>query len=340
MKEVLEIQKLSLDKISQAHELSELEVIRVDIFGKKGSLTEISKTLASLDSDARKDLGMQLNQAKEKINQALDSRRQLLENEKINKILESEIAEVSLAGRREKLGSIHPISHAVERIVKFFSSIGTQIVEGPECETSWYNFESLNIAKNHPARAMFDTFYLKKEFSNQDDDERFLLRTHTSSVQIRHMENHKPPVKIIAPGRVYRSDYDATHTPMFHQVEGLWIDKGISFADLKTTLIEFLQFFFEDKNLKIRMRPSYFPFTEPSAEVDISSKNLFNGKWIEVLGSGMVHPQVLKNMKIDPEVYSGFAFGVGVERLVMLKYSIDDLRILFDNDIEFLEQFK
>ena len=312
--------------IEAASNVAALDRVRVAYLGKKGSLTEHLKQLGKLPAEERPQAGQAINDAKNILQEAINDRRKFLDNERINTRIAGEKVDVTLPGRGEDTGSLHPITQTIERIESLFSQMGFEVVEGPEVEDDFHNFEALNIPAHHPARAMHDTFYF---------DENTLLRTHTSSVQIRFMKEHKPPVRFIAPGRVYRHDSDMTHTPMFHQVEGLMIDEGINFAELKGLMINFLEHFFE-KKLEVRFRPSYFPFTEPSAEVDIMGGN----GWLEVLGCGMVHPKVLANVGVDSEKYNGIAFGMGVERLAMLRHGIDDLRIFFENDMRFLEQFK
>ncbi len=312
--------------IGAAGNVSDLDRVRVAYLGKKGSLTERLKQLGKLPAEERPQAGQAINDAKNILQEAINDRREFLDNERINTRIAGEKVDVTLPGRGEDTGSLHPITQTIERIESLFSQMGFEVAEGPEVEDDFHNFEALNIPAHHPARAMHDTFYF---------DENTLLRTHTSSVQIRFMKEHKPPVRFIAPGRVYRHDSDMTHTPMFHQVEGLMIDEGINFAELKGLMINFLEHFFE-KKLEVRFRPSYFPFTEPSAEVDIMGEN----GWMEILGCGMVHPKVLANVGVDSEKYNGIAFGMGVERLAMLRHGIDDLRIFFENDMRFLEQFK
>ncbi|MCH8163921.1 MAG: phenylalanine--tRNA ligase subunit alpha [Proteobacteria bacterium] len=312
--------------IDAASHVADLDRVRVAYLGKKGSLTEHLKQLGKLPAEERPQAGQAINDAKNILQEAINDRREFLDNERINTRVAGKKVDVTLPGRGEDTGSLHPITQTIERIESLFSQMGFEVAEGPEVEDDFHNFEALNIPAHHPARAMHDTFYF---------DENTLLRTHTSSVQIRFMKEHKPPVRFIAPGRVYRHDSDMTHTPMFHQVEGLMIDEGINFAELKGLMINFLEHFFE-KKLEVRFRPSYFPFTEPSAEVDIMGEN----GWLEVLGCGMVHPKVLANVGVDSEKYNGIAFGMGVERLAMLRHGIDDLRIFFENDMRFLEQFK
>lgn len=298
---------------------------KVTLLGKKGQLTEVLKALGTVAPEDRPAIGQLVNEVKNKLTQLFEQKEQDLQQADLRARLEKERLDVTLPGRNKDAGGLHPISRSRARISEFFEAAGFGIVEGPEIEDELHNFTALNIPETHPARASHDTFYF-------NDD--LLLRTHTSNVQIREMQAKNTPIRIIAPGRVYRCDSDQTHTPMFHQVEGLWIDKNVNFANLKALLQLFLQDFFE-QNLKLRFRPSFFPFTEPSAEVDV----WFNNRWLEVLGCGMVHPNVLKNVNINPEEYQGFAFGMGIERLTMVRYGITDLRTLFDNDLRFLKEF-
>lgn len=309
-----------------ATDVKTLDEVRVQYLGKKGHLTQLLKGLGKLSNEERPAAGARINEAKEAVSEVLNARKAELESAALEAKLAAETVDVTLPGRQAEVGGLHPVTKVMERIEAFFSRIGYSVEEGPEIEDDYHNFEALNIPGHHPARAMHDTFYF---------DAHRLLRTHTSPVQVRTMEAQKPPIRIICPGRVYRCDYDQTHSPMFHQVEGLIIDKGISFADLKGTLEQFLKEFFEEE-VKVRFRPSYFPFTEPSIEVDIDRGD---GKWLEVLGCGMVHPKVLQMSGIDPEEYTGFAFGMGVERFAMLRYGVDDLRLFFENDLRFLGQF-
>lgn len=327
----------ALEAIAQARDPKELEALRVQFLGKKGSLTEQLKTLGGLPADQRPAAGAAINQAKDTVNNALTERKEALDAAAAEKQLAAEMLDVTLPGRRQSTGGLHPVTRTIERIENIFTRAGFTVVEGPEMEDDYHNFEALNIPAHHPARAMHDTFYF---------DATTLLRTHTSTVQVRTMETTKPPIRIICPGRVYRCDSDVTHTPMFHQVEGLLIDEKVSFADLKGLIGNFLQVFFEAE-LSVRFRPSYFPFTEPSAEVDVQCvvcrgqgcRVCKQSGWLEVLGCGMVHPRVLQMSGIDPEQYTGLAFGMGVDRLAMLRYQIKDLRLLFDNDLRFLRQF-
>ncbi|MBL6734331.1 MAG: phenylalanine--tRNA ligase subunit alpha, partial [Shewanellaceae bacterium] len=293
-------------------DLNDLNEIRVQFLGKKGKITQIMKQLGSLSSAERPIAGQKINQAKQQIQSFLESRQQTLQQEQLNAELAQEWVDVTLPSNRLPIGGLHPVTRTIERIENFFTELGFEIKDGPEIEDSFHNFDALNIPANHPARADHDTFYFNPDM---------LLRTQTSGVQIRTMQTQKPPLRIISTGRVYRNDYDQTHTPMFHQVEGLLIDKHANFAQLKGIIYDFLINFFED-DLNIRFRPSFFPFTEPSAEVDVEGKQ----GWLEVLGCGMVHPNVLKSVNIDPEIYSGFAFGMGIERLTMLRYGVQDLR--------------
>ena len=325
MSDTEKLQTEAIAEVEASADLSSLDQIRVNYLGKKGLLTQQLKQLGKLPADERPQAGQVINLAKAAVQEAIESRKTLLEDEQLNEQIKQGRLDITLPGRGGKRAGLHPITLTLQRIESLFQQIGFDIVEGPEVEDDYHNFEALNIAEDHPARAMHDTFYFP--------DGR-LLRTHTSSVQIRMMQNDKPPFRFIAPGRVYRCDSDMTHTPMFHQVEGLIVDESVTFAELKGLLIDFLEIFFE-KELEIRFRPSYFPFTEPSAEVDIMGER----GWLEVLGCGMVHPNVLKNVGIDPEKYTGLAFGMGVERLAMLYYGVDDLRQFFDNDLRFLEQF-
>lgn len=303
-----------------------LQELRVSLSGKKSALTALSKQMGALDADAKKQYGVYLHELRTHINQALETKAKQLATAAMNAKLASEQIDISLPARGILAGGLHPITQTTERMKQFFVQAGFSVATGPEIESDYYNFEALNISSHHPARAMHDTFYF---------DAHYLLRTHTSSVQIRTMENSEPPIRIICPGRVYRCDSDQTHSPMFHQMEGLMISKSSNFAELKGLIHEFLDAFF-GKKMTVRFRPSFFPFTEPSAEVDILSDN---GKWLEVLGCGMVHPQVLKNCGINPDEYTGFAFGMGIERFAMLYYGIDDLRLFFQNDLRFLKQF-
>ena len=323
--------------IAAAQDSATLEQLRVDYLGKKGQLTGLLKGLSNLTPEDRPKAGALINVVKQELQELIGERKTALDATAVKAKLEQEAIDVTLPGRAKTIGGVHPVTQTIERMEDFFSAIGFDVVEGPEIEDDYHNFEALNIPAHHPARAMHDTFYV---------DEHTVLRTHTSPVQVRVMENQEPPLRIICPGRVYRCDSDLTHTPMFHQVEGLLIDEHSSFSDLKGLIEDFLRVFFE-RDLEVRFRPSYFPFTEPSAEVDIQCVNC-GGKgcrvcsqtgWLEVMGCGMVHPKVFEAAGIDTEKYSGFAFGMGVERLAMLRYGVNDLRLFFDNDLRFLEQF-
>lgn len=318
----------ALEAIAAADTLSELDAVRVRFLGRQGEITAQLKSLGSLSVEDRPEAGKRINAGKRSIQESLDARKAVLSADALRSRLIEEGVDITLPGRGQRSGGLHPVTRTLDRICSLFRSVGFEVAEGPEIENDYYNFEALNIPAHHPARAMQDTFYFP--------DGR-LLRTHTSPVQIRVMEDRSPPLRIIAPGRVYRSDSDQTHTPMFHQVEGLMVGEDVSFAHLKGILHDFLRNFFEVDDLDIRFRPSYFPFTEPSAEVDI--RRGARGDWLEVLGSGMVHPKVLENCGIDSERYTGFAFGLGVERFAMLRYGVDDLRMFFENDLRFLRQF-
>lgn len=312
--------------IANAEDLASLDLVRVQFTGKKSQLAELSKSLGKMDADARKTEGAKIHALREQIQESLAQRQNVLQLQALNAKLATETIDITLPARGQQLGSIHPVTQVLARLTQFFVKAGFTVAEGPEVEDDYHNFEALNIPSHHPARAMHDTFYF---------DVNHLLRTHTSGVQIRTMEQNKPPIRIICPGRVYRCDSDQTHSPMFHQMEGLYVTEKTNFTELKGMIINLLQAFFE-KELKVRFRPSYFPFTEPSAEVDIMDER---GKWLEVLGCGMVHPKVLQQCGIDPEQYSGFAFGLGIERFAMLRYGINDLRMFYQNDVRFLSQF-
>jgi phenylalanyl-tRNA synthetase alpha chain len=313
-------------EVGAAADLAALDAIRVHYLGKKGEITGLLKQLGNLPDEQRRAQGQVINALKDALTEVLDARREALEADALARQLQASAIDVTLPGRGQQPGGLHPVTLTLQRIEKIFAAAGFTVHEGPEVEDDFHNFTALNIPADHPARAMHDTFYLA--------DGR-LLRTHTSPVQIRAMLRQGAPLRLIAPGRVYRCDSDTTHTPMFHQVEGLVIDTGVSFANLKAVLAEFVERFFE-RSATVRFRPSYFPFTEPSAEVDVLDES---GRWLEVLGCGMVHPQVLSNAGIDPEKYTGYAFGMGVERLAMLRYGIHDIRLLFENDLRFLRQF-
>ena len=325
--------------IESAADSAALEKLRVEWLGKKGRVTDLLKSLGQLDADERPKAGAEINAVKQLLNEQISERKETLQQEAIATQLAAESLDVTLPGRREDLGALHPITRTIDRMAAYFAALGFEVVEGPEIEDDYHNFEALNIPAHHPARAMHDTFYI---------DDTHVLRTHTSGVQVRTMENRDPPLRVICPGRVYRCDSDLTHSPMFHQVEGLLIDEGVSFGQLKGIIQDFLHAFFEQDALAVRFRPSYFPFTEPSAEVDIQCVKcagegcrICSGTgWLEVMGCGMVHPRVLEMSGVDTERYQGFAFGMGVERLAMLRYGIGDLRLNFENDLRFLAQFR
>ena len=335
MQELEKIHDEALKQFAAIEQAAELEQVKARYLGKEGCLTVLLKGLGKLSAEERPAAGVRINQVKQSIESALQQRREALQYSQLQLKLKAEALDVTLPGRGMGCGGLHPVTRTLERIETLFHSIGYAVAEGPEIESDFYNFTALNIPEDHPARAMHDTFYI---------DEQHVLRTHTSPIQIRymqaHVEKHKhqltmPDIRIIAPGRVYRVDSDATHSPMFHQVEGLWIGERVSFADLKGVIADFLQNYFETSDMQVRFRPSFFPFTEPSAEMDMSWK----GGWLEIGGCGMVHPNVLKHVGIDSEKYIGFAFGMGVERLAMLRYGVNDLRLFFENDLQFLKQF-
>lgn len=339
MSDIANVVEGALQVIETTESLETLDQLRIQYLGKKGELTALLKQLGKLPHEERREAGQKINTAKVSVADAIQARKESLETAILNQKLASETIDVTLPGRGQETGGLHPVTRTLESIKSLLTPVGFDIVEGPEIEDDFHNFEALNIPADHPARAMHDTFYI---------NEHTVLRTHTSPVQIRTMENQKPPFKIIAPGRVYRCDSDLTHTPMFHQVEGLMIDENVSFADLKGLIQDFLRAFFEKEDLQLRFRPSYFPFTEPSAEVDIQCvmcggegcRVCSQSGWLEVLGCGMVHPNVFKSVGIDNEKYTGLAFGLGVERLAMLRYGVNDLRLFFENDLRFLKQFR
>jgi phenylalanyl-tRNA synthetase alpha chain len=324
--------------VSEAHEAfqrtasaSELMQVKARYLGKSGTIGELMKGLGGLPPAEKPAAGARINAAKQRIEEALEQRSRELAQAELDARLAQEAVDVTLPGRRRGRGGIHPVIRTWQRVEEIFRSIGFDVADGPEIETDWYNFTALNQPENHPARSMHDTFYVEGGL---------LLRTHTSPMQVRYARQHRPPIKVIAPGRTYRVDSDATHSPMFHQVEGLWIDEHISFADLKGVYVNFLHAFFETDALQVRFRPSFFPFTEPSAEIDMAfSTGPLKGRWLEISGSGQVHPNVIRNFGLDPERYIGFAFGSGLERLTMLRYGIDDLRLFFEGDVRFLGQF-
>ncbi|HXU94689.1 MAG TPA: phenylalanine--tRNA ligase subunit alpha [Gallionella sp.] len=326
MEQLQQILDQALQQFAATSDEAELEQIKARYLGKEGSLTALLKGLGKLSAEERPAAGARINQVKQAIEAALQQRRDTLQQNKLAQKLAAESLDVTLPGRGMGTGGLHPVTRTLQRIEQLFHSLGFATTTGPEIEHDFYNFTALNIPENHPARAMHDTFYI---------DPQHVLRTHTSPVQVRYMEVNQPPLKIISAGRVYRVDSDATHSPMFHQVEGLWVDEEVSFANLKGVVQDFLQRFFERDDLRVRFRPSFFPFTEPSAEMDMS----WNGGWLEIGGCGMVHPNVLKHVNIDSEKYLGFAFGLGVERLAMLRYGVNDLRQFYESDLRFLKQF-
>lgn len=314
--------------INSTVDLPSLELVKARYLGKTGELNALLKTLGKMSPEERKTIGAHINDCKNQFQTAYNNKRDALNEAKLEQQLAAEALDVTLSGRGQSTGGLHPVTLTLQRIVELFHSMGFTVADGPEIEDDFHNFQALNIPPNHPARAMQDTFYVE----NGD-----VLRTHTSPIQIRYMLDKKePPIRIIAPGRVYRVDSDATHSPMFHQAEGLWLEEGVTMADLKAVFTDFIRRFFEREDLQVRFRPSFFPFTEPSAEIDIMGEN----GWLEVGGCGMIHPNVLKNVNIDPEKYTGFAFGIGLDRFAMLRYGVNDLRLFFDNDLNFLNQFQ
>lgn len=329
MENVNRIVAEGIGAIEAAQDFNALEQIKARYLGKTGELTGLLKTLGQMSPEERKTIGAHINECKNQFQTAFNAKRDALNEAKLQAQLAAEALDITLPGRAQEHGGLHPVTLTLQRVVELFHGMGFEVADGPEIEDDFHNFQALNIPANHPARAMQDTFYVE----NGD-----VLRTHTSPIQIRYMLDKKePPIRIIAPGRVYRVDSDATHSPMFHQAEGLWVEEGVTFADLKAVFTDFIRRFFERDDLQVRFRPSFFPFTEPSAEIDIMGEN---GKWLEVGGCGMVHPNVLKNVNIDPEKYTGFAFGIGLDRFAMLRYNVNDLRLFFDNDLNFLKQFK
>jgi phenylalanyl-tRNA synthetase alpha chain len=327
MQDVDAIVKEALEAFAGIGNADELERAKARYLGKTGTISQLLKGVSKVPAAERPAFGHRVNAAKERLETALQEQRERIRLRRQETRLAEETLDVTLPGRGLAVGGVHPVTRTLERIEQLFRTMGFEVADGPEIETDYYNFTALNQPENHPARSMHDTFYLA--------DGEHLLRTHTSPIQIRYMESHRPPIKIIAPGRVYRKDSDATHSPMFHQIEGLWVDQRITFADLKGVLIEFLRKFFERADLQVRFRPSFFPFTEPSAEIDMS----FGDGWLEIGGAGMVHPGVLRNVRIDSETHQGFAFGMGADRLTMLRYGVSDLRLFFENDLRFLKQF-
>ena len=345
MESIENLKERTLEQIATASGIKTLDEIKVAVLGKKGCLTEQMKGLSALDIEVRKQFGQQLNTIKNEIEQALENKNQELSARELEEKLKKESIDVTLPVRSENIGRIHPVSKIYEEVVAIFGEMGFEVADGPDIEDQFHNFNALNTPANHPARQMQDTFYIPNLESDNFDDS-YVVRTQTSAVQIRTMEKKQPPIRIIAPGRTYRSDYDATHTPMFHQVEGLVVDKVTTFANLKGCLYDFVKAFFELDDIPVRYRPSYFPFTEPSAEMDIGCKKSktelkigAGNDWLEILGCGMVHPNVLKACGIDPEEYQGFAFGMGLDRLAMLKYGIPDLRTFFESDVRWLKHY-
>jgi phenylalanyl-tRNA synthetase alpha chain len=319
--------------IASTASVADLEQAKARFLGKQGSLTELLKGLGKLSAEERPKAGAAINQAKQRVETLIQSQRDAILGKQLDAKLAAESIDVTLPGRRQGTGGLHPIARVQERVERLFATMGFSVADGPEIENDFYNFTALRVFPNHPSRSMQDTFYV----AGSD----LVLRTHTSPVQIRYMESHRPPVRIICPGRVYRVDHDATHSPMFHQVEGLWVDEGISLADLKGTLTQFLRAFFERDDIGLRFRPSYFPFVEPGVEVDMEwSRKDGEASYLEIAGAGLVHPDVLRNVGIDPGRYSGWAFGIGLDRLAMLKYGVNDLRLFFENDLKFLGQFR
>ncbi len=337
MSSLEQLVKSAQEDFQAATDSAALENAKAKYLGKTGQITAQMKELGALSPDERRSRGAVINQAKEQIESLLNARRDALANAQLQERLNAEAIDVTLPGRGRSGGGLHPVMRSWQRIEEIFGSIGFDVADGPEIENDWTNFTALNSPENHPARSMQDTFYVDAPDSTGKP---LLLRTHTSPMQVRYARMNKPPIKVIAPGRTYRVDSDATHSPMFHQVEGLWIDTDISFADLKGVYLNFIQAFFETDDLQVRFRPSYFPFTEPSAEIDIAfGHGPLKGRWLEVSGAGQVHPSVLRNMGLDPEEFIGFAFGSGIERLTMLRYGINDLRLFYEGDLRFLKQF-
>lgn len=338
MEDLNQIINSAKESFAKAETAAALEDAKALYVGKNGSITALLKGMGKLSVEEKREFGPKINQAKQTIEALLNERREQLANAELEKKLATQEIDITLPGRTFGQGAIHPVMRTWMRVEEIFKSIGFDVADGPEVETDWYTFTALNNPPNHPARSMQDTFYVDMK---DETGKQMPLRPHTSPMQVRYARQHKPPIKVIAPGRTYRVDSDATHSPMFHQVEGLWIDKDISFADLKGVYVDFLRRFFETDDLVVRFRPSYFPFTEPSAEVDMMfTSGPRKGKWLEISGSGEVHPNVVRNFGLDPEQYIGFAFGSGLERLTMLRYGIDDLRLFFEGDLRFLQQFK
>jgi phenylalanyl-tRNA synthetase alpha chain len=333
MKELEQIVAEAGQAIAATASVPELDQAKARFLGKAGSLSELLKGLGKLSADERPAAGARINQAKARVEAMLQARREAILARELDSQLAAEAIDVTLPGRRQGQGGLHPIARAQEQVERLFATMGFSVADGPEIESDWYNFTALRMLPDHPSRSMQDTFYV-------EGTDR-VLRTQTSPVQIRYMEAHEPPIRIICPGRVYRNDHDATHSPMFHQIEGLWVDEGISLADLKGTITQFCRAFFERDDIGLRFRPSYFPFVEPGVEIDMEwSRKDGEVTYLEIAGAGVVHPDVLRNGKIDPQKYSGFAFGMGLDRLAMLKYGVNDLRLFFENDMKFLEQFR
>ena len=327
MKEVTALVDAGIAQLAPVSDLQAWEVLKAEYLGKTGKITSLMKGLGALSIEEKKTFGAAINIEKQRFQDAINQKRDEINAAKLEAQLKAESLDVTLPGRGQAVGGLHPVTNTLERVVSLFTGMGFEVADGPEIEQDFYNFQALNIPENHPARAMQDTFYVE----NGD-----VLRTHTSPIQVRYMLDKKnPPIRIIAPGRVYRVDSDATHSPMFHQAEGLWVEEGVTMADLKAVFTEFIRNFFERDDMQVRFRPSFFPFTEPSAEIDILGER----GWLEVGGCGMVHPNVLRNVGIDPEKYTGFAFGIGLDRFAMLRYGVNDLRLFFDNDLNFLNQF-
>lgn len=346
MSDMSDLKAELISMVEAANDLPALEAARVAALGKKGKITEQMKGLGKMDSDARKEAGAALNLLKDEIAALIDRQESALKKQAMDERLATEKADVTLSPRPDMKGSIHPISQTMDELATIFGAMGFKLAEGPDIEDDWHNFTALNFPPGHPAREMHDTFYLPDDPEEQGEAAKKLLRTHTSTVQIRAMQQHGAPIKIIVMGRTYRSDYDMTHTPMFHQCEGLVIDKNIHMGHLKGCLMDFARAYFETPDLPVRLRPSFFPFTEPSAEMDIGCSRKDGGlkigagdDWLEILGCGMVHPNVIKNCGLDPEEYQGFAFGMGIERIAMLKYGIPDLRTFFESDVRWLEHY-
>jgi len=333
MKELEQIIAEAAATVSSAATIADLEQAKARFLGKAGTLTALLKGLGKLSADDRPQAGAAINAAKDRVEALIASQRDAILAGELDSRLAAESVDVTLPGRKQAVGGLHPITRAQEHVERLFRTMGFEVANGPEIESDWYNFTALRMPPDHPSRSMQDTFYI----AGTDH----VLRTQTSPVQIRWMESHKPPIRIICPGRVYRNDHDATHSPMFHQIEGLWVDEGISLADLKSTVTDFCRAFFEREEIGIRFRPSYFPFVEPGVEIDMEwSRKDGEVTYLEIAGAGVVHPDVLRNGGIDPERYSGFAFGMGLDRLAMLKYGVDDLRLFFENDLKFLAQFR